>query len=335
MVVVNNTPGVTANYTDLQTAVNSVAPGTLILLQPGITSYGTITIKQRVTVIGAGYFLGQNAAPNTQAKLPSSVVNRIIFDAGSNGAYVTGLSISGPVTLSDSSRIVCRNTSNITVSRCLVAKLVQTDAFFTNCIRSNGIVFKQCYFEGGNNVYILFTDQATNIEFHNNIIDGTGTIFPVENFTQNNAQVLFQNNTMLNMFNEGSYYSMLTFINNIIQKGDNGAINAVTAQNNVANVPFNVPGTNINNAVIANSLLLNSDPTITSIDAQYMLKTGSPAIGYGVGGVDAGAFGGAANENYVLSGIAEFVPNVYFLNVPTVGTATGGLPVHIKVKANQ
>ena len=38
-----------------------------------------------------------------------------------------------------------------------------------------------------------------------------------------------------------------------------------------------------------------------STDGRYKLKAGSPAIGYGVGGVDCGIYGGP--EPYVLSGM--------------------------------
>jgi hypothetical protein len=105
--------------------------------------------------------------------------------------------------------------------------------------------------------------------------------------------------------------------------------------NNVGNCNFTSPGPNITNAVEANVLVLNSDPTVSSPDARFKLKPASQAIGYGQGGVDCGIFGGQPNERYELSGIAEFVPNIFYLNVPTVGTTTGGLPVHIKVRANQ
>lgn len=105
------------------------------------------------------------------------------------------------------------------------------------------------------------------------------------------------------------------------------------ASNNVGNVDY-FGGTIVNNITnAAAAAIFNTGAT--SQDGSYQLKPGSPAIGFGSGGVDAGAFGGAADEQYVLSGISEFVPNIYFLNVPTVGAHTGGLPVRIKIKANK
>lgn len=333
-VVVNNTPGIKADYKTLQGAVDSVAAGTLILLQPGPFTYGDVVIRKKVVIIGAGYFLGQNADPNTQATLRSSIVSRVYFDTASNGSYITGISLNGHVDGGDRTRINFNYTSDITVSRCLVDNM-DTYAYAT---RSSSLVIKQCFFRSsGNNAFILRSRESTGIDFVNNIFTGDdANILPTEYFTNYNASVLFKNNIIYNP-SYTVYPSAYTFINNImfVKNNSNITLLCVASLNNVGNVNYTSPGPNITNAVESNVFVLNSNPSIASPDARFKLKTGSAAIGYGLGGVDCGAFGGPAGSSYELSGIAEFVPNIFFLDVPTVGTQTGGLPVHIKIRANQ
>jgi hypothetical protein len=340
MVVVNNTPGIVANYKTLQGAVDSVADGTLILLQPGPFSYGSVTIKKRVSIIGPGYFLNHNPDPTRQATAAEAVVTVINFDTASNGSYLTGISLRGEIT-NGATRVTFSNTSDITISRCLVYP--GGNGWFFHSFKSNLITIKQSYImcpPGFGHGTILNSREATNTSFLNNIFENTdqayGFYMPHEYFTNYNAQVLFKNNVMHNLSNPGFYPSASTMINNIVfQGGGYGTVNTVSASNNVGNANYSSGGPNITNAVRADVFVLNSDPSIASADGRFQLKTGSVAVGYGQGGIDCGVFGGAANEKYELSGIAQFVPNIFYLNVPTVGTASGGLPVHIKVRANQ
>jgi hypothetical protein len=337
MVVVNNTPGVTADFADLQTAVNTVPAGTLILLQPGPVSYGDVVVKKMISIIGGGYFLGSNPAPYTQATPSSSVIDRIEFDSLSNGSYITGLSISGPVSTGSNSRLSFIAASDITISRCYISR-TQHPASSNLCYseRSSFIYVKQCYVESAQSIQVLVGISSTAFFFSNNIFGGQGNKAPVEPGTYNTSGIHFNNNTIFNWQNENQNPSYDIFENNIIIQptGTTQKIDARGgATNNVTTIDFEytpAPAPNI----------VNVDPTTlfitaNSTDGVYQLKPGSPASGYGTGGVDAGAFGGLPDDQYVLSGISEFVPNIYFLNVPTVGAHTGGLPVHIKIKANK
>lgn len=339
MVVVNNTPGVVADYKTLQGAVDSVTDGTLILLQPGNNTYGHVTIKKRVSIIGPGYFLNHNPDPTQQATPAESIVSTLNFDTSSNGSYITGISLRGHMDVA-ADRLTFHNTSNVTISRCFIAP--GGNGNLCGAYKANGITIKQSYIKvpgGMGHGKILFTREATNFQFLNNVFENDGIHgfqLPSEYFTNYSASILFQNNVMYNLYNPSYYPSANTFINNIIfQASGYGTIDAVAASNNVGTATFSAAGPNISNAVHNDVFVLNSDPSIASLDGRFKLKPGSPAIGYGQGGIDCGIFGGLPNQRYELSGIAEFVPNIFYLNVPTVGTTTGGLPVHIKVRANQ
>ena len=340
MVVVNNTPGIKADYKTLQGALDSVTDGTLILLQPGPVTYGSVSVKKRISIIGGGYFLNQNPEPTRQATPVESKVSVINFDSASTGSYITGLSLTGEIN-GGNNRVNFNTTSNITISRCLLYP--GSNGWFVSFYKSSLVKFKQCFFRtppGFGNANIMSSRESNGMEFHNSIFEmldlAYSHILPSEYFTNYNTSVLFMNNVMYNVSNPGFYPSAVTMVNNIIfQRPGYSAVNIVAGSNNVGNATYSAAGTNITNAVEANTLVLNSDPTISSGDARYKLRAGSAAIGYGQGGVDCGAFGGNAADSYELSGIAEFVPNIFFMNVPTVGTTTGGLPVRIKVRANQ
>ena len=339
MVVVNNTPGIVADYKTLQGAVDSVADGTLILLQPGGLTYGNVTIKKRVSIIGPGYFLNHNPDPTSQATPAESVVSSLLFDTASNGSYITGISLKG--VNGGGTRVNFSNTSNVTISRCFVGPADGATIFYG--YKSNLITVKQCYVRvpgGFGHGIIMNSRESTDFQFLNNVFynddPAYGFQLPAEHFTNYTTSILFKNNVMFNLYSPGYYPSACSFFNNIIfQTVNNNPINAVAASNNVSNVSFTAPGPNINNAVLSDVFVLNSDPNITSADGRFKLKAGSVAIGYAQGGGDCGVFGGQPNQRYELSGIAEFVPNIFYLNVPAVGTTTGGLPVHIKIRANQ
>ena len=263
MVVVNNTPGVVADYKTLQGALDSVAIGTLILLQPGHTTYGEVTVRKRVSIIGAGYFLNQNAEPNRQATPRESVVSFINFDSASNGSYITGLSLTG-TTNNGNNRFNCINTADITISRCLVQP--GSNGWFFYMYKSSAITVKQCYMRvpgGVGHGYILNSRETTGVQFLNNIFVNEDSFYgfplPTEYFTNYTASILFRNNIMHNLSNPSYYPSACTFINNIIFNGNGyGTINAVAAMNNVGNATFTAAGPNISNAVEADVFVLNS-----------------------------------------------------------------------------
>lgn len=341
IVTVNNTPGEPANFSNLQDAVNAVPDGTIILLQPGPMSYGNVIISKRVTIIGSGYFLGLNPEPFTQANLQSSVTGWITFAAGSNGSQLMGLSLTGDGTTNGTrDRLYCEQTGNITVSRCLIYPYNGTSTILY-AKQSGGIRIRQCHIKipgGGMHGRILGTDQSSGIEYSNSIFENDGFphygfMMPTEHFTNYTASVMFRNNVMFHIHNPGFYPSANTLINNIIiQPAGAQAILCDGADRNVGNAQFTAQGgTNITNAALQNICILNTGGIAYGPDGKYQLIAGSPAIGFGLGGIDCGPFGGP--DPYVLSGI-PLVPNIYASSIQGTPTSSGGLRLRLKVKAN-
>ncbi|MFC2138715.1 hypothetical protein ACFLTE_11120, partial [Bacteroidota bacterium] len=69
-----------------------------------------------------------------------------------------------------------------------------------------------------------------------------------------------------------------------------------------------------------------------STDAQWQLKAGSPALGYGTDDADCGMFGGI--DPYVLSGIPP-IPAIYYYSAPSSASTATGLPITIRIKSNK
>lgn len=333
-VTVNNTPGSAATYRTLQGALDSAAAGSVILLQPGLATYGQVTVKKLVSIFGAGYFPNQNPAPFTQANSAESVVDYINFDAGSNGSMISGITLNSDAQPYPNQRININNSSNITITRCFIGR--QGGGTFISSKGASDIIFRQCYFfhSSGNN-FTLSVNTSNNFQFYNCIFDGVGDNLGTSTDNTSTA-VLFKNCTFKNY--AGSVVNAIqnvTYINNVIfnTTTPGNLFSCAAASNNVGNVTYTSgSGNNITNAVPENTLVFATDPNIISRDGKLALKAGSPAIGYGQDGKDAGAYGGA--EPYILSGI-PIIPNIYLAETVGAATQSGNLKIRIKAKANQ
>jgi len=335
---VNNTPGSPANYHILQDALDNVPAGSIILLQSSAINYGFGLIKKPLVIYGAGYFIGQNPAPNTQALLNRSMVTHLSFVNGSQGSIVSGVSFVLNPTLDGqiNQRIVCDSTSNISLSRCYF-DYVPFGGFIHNRVfliqNSSSISIKQSYINLQE--AILVPIKSSGIAFNNNVFVGSGVVNIID-VNQAPFDYTFNSNSFSGTmqyidFTGGSFYNNVIIQNNLSYT-INISGNMTVADHNVSNVNiFPAGGTNITNADGANTYVGFSNPAISSQDGIWQLKPGSVAIGYGIGGIDCGAYGGTGA--YVLSGIPA-IPNIYFASVPQVGTSVGGLKIHLKIKAN-
>lgn len=334
---VNNMPGTAATHRTLQGAIDSAAAGAIIYLEPSPATYGVVNLNKPVTLIGNGYFLGLNPAPFTQANAATSILTTLNIASGAQGSIITGISFTAPFT-SSSVRLSLSGVSNITFARCQFAwEYMWGNYPSLNCAyleNVSGITFRQCYFECPGQGFLAATNTVSNILYENNIMTGNNLHF-VQPYGGGLApgSITYRHNTFYSRqsdinFGGSRYFSnvLLLETNNAITTG----AGATAATGNVSNKPV-VGAGNITNANLPDVLLLASNPQVLSPDGRMQLKPGSPAIGYGEGGVDAGAFGGS--NPYVLSGI-PFIPNIYASEVAQTGTSAGGLKLQLKVRAN-
>lgn len=308
---VNPNPVADADFLSLQTAINTVPSGSILMVHGG--NYGSITLNKQLNIIGPGYFLGQN--PETQATMVPAIITSATLDSAAGASFISGLTFQGigPVSLYSSGTVLQRN------------------AFIGVTLQLNGVsgcIFRQNYLY----TVVAGPGLSTNLLFENNVVRTIGG---------NSLSGTFTNNIFTSHLgpNVNQHPSNSVFRNNICTDKSIGNYHPVLAANNcvlsnnifVGMTAYNANGLN-NNIYNVQDTTLFINGTGLSSDGRYALKANSPALGAGLNGVDCGIFGGP--RPYVLSGI-PFVPNIHFLDVPFTGTTGSGLDVHIKVNANQ
>jgi hypothetical protein len=319
---VNNTPGVSADFTntDLAVASASVVNGDTIHIEASPTSYSSFTLKKKLVFIGTGYFLsGTNANTGLQANVNAAAISgTILIDTLCSGAQFMGLTFNVSPNFQGASDNGA-GTDNITFTRCNL-NFFQTYGYTNNNNTMTGFVFNKCYIQG----LSLAVYRVLNSEFTNNIF--ASSLDLSNTFNLNN---LVRNNVFRSQITMYSGY----FSNNIITGTTFTATN-VTIRNNIS-TGTNLPAGsgNINSATDA---ALFQGLTGNSTDGQWRLKAGSPAIAAGetVSAItpDCGAFGTA--DPYVLSGIPP-IPTIYALTVPaSIATSATTMPITISTKSN-
>ena len=306
---INNNPGVVADFTSLDAAVNAAAAGDTIYVEPSATSYGTgsFNLNKRVVVIGPGYFLDPaNAAEpaNTglQVATKDSRIEFFRIGTGSDGSKFLGITIAGSVYITGAANIAFEKV------------YFPSGAYFENGTSDN-VSFRKCFFNNGVSINTSTTSVITNIAIENNIFYNNAY---VSLNTLTGSGNIFRNNSVVN--NGNTFILVNTYIaNNIFGSSQPANFINCTIKNNLFDIAQTLPGTAINNLVNIDMSSVYVNGTTGSLDSRCALKAGSPAIAAGltVGSVvtpNCGAFG--ATDPYKLSGIPN-VPSIYALTVPT------------------
>ncbi len=314
---VNNTPGVDADFSDLQAAIDAASAGDVIYIEgTGIPHSGTYHLnKASLTLIGPGYFLAIN--DSTQANTAPAIIETLWLDETATGAIVMGLKVTSYLYVNASSAKVSRNhLNNVTLAN---SNSMADLSLFQNYITSeiySGV--NNSTAEIYNNIISVFgrcfntTDKAT-LNIYNNIIECTRNYF-------NYVQV--KNSSLKNNIIFCTWGATFPFIDPNPSNNNSVAYNIICADE-IPEFPNNVYNTAIEDVV----LYTHGGP-----EGKYVLIEGSPAIGAGNTGNDCGIFG--TNTPYVFSGLPP-MPHIFESNIPFSGSSTDGLPVHIKAKTQQ
>jgi hypothetical protein len=338
---VNNTSsGVTTQHTTLAAAVAAAAEGDIIYLYPSSISYGPATINKKLTIIGPGYLVAQNPSLEINTYVSNGVIDDISFVSGSNGTLITGV---------DFNNLSLNGQANIAIVRCKVRQRL----IFLN---TNNILVEGCYFEWQSNGWANNLDNFCNLNANtnnNNLIVRNNIFHAFDNYSGgcgtncyylDNLNIGSSSNAIVenNIFRDRTHYSNSIVKNNIYLQTTQTSCcaNAPIANNNAGNsfqnniLVANQTGLGSTNIInVAEATIFEGWPTQgnRSYDDRYILKSGSPAIGAGIGGIDCGVFAGPTP--YKLSGI-PFVPLIYQVNAPTTGNAATGINVNVKIRAN-
>lgn len=309
---VNNIPGMAANFINLEDACASsaVANYDTLYVYGSPTSYNYVQITRPLTIIGPGYFLGQN--PGLQNNLTPATVNGIIFDVGSSGSLISGMTLANNLSIYASNVVVQRNCIDrleIYGSNCIVLQNFISNPYsyqYEVYVQGANYLISNNYIPGcevGNSFYS--TESSSGI-FSNNIVEGSCNFF--------NADIY---NCIFSCSYGSPYgwyfnYDANTSFHHNVFRAINfwDWITNITGESNL----YNVWG----------ELYVASG----SQDGYFQLCPGSPAIGAGINGQDCGIFGGL--EPYRLSGIPA-IPTIYQFIAPSTGFV---IPVQIKARSN-
>lgn len=315
---VNNIPGINAPYITIQAAVAAASAGDIILVEGSPLTYdvGSFSLTKKVTIKGPGYFLNENTS--VQASQHPATINGVYFyfSSGSEGSIVSGLTFA-----IDNFQV---RTGNITILNNRFTGNVGIQ--LTNPAPASNLLIAGNYITSGNQSIIsqgsaqTFTSVVITNNYLSLRIQWNGP--PVFGTIKNNI-IGFTNNTVSNC----------DVANNIFLFNDNyaglfyGTSNA-TIRNNVF-ITASMPEVNATNFLGAS---LSSLFTGNTTDTQWKLKTGSPAIGAGEGGIDCGIYGGITPYN--ISGVATGQPTITAVNVPGNVSQNGVLNVKVSGKVN-
>lgn len=303
---VNNIAGINADYSTAQAAHDAANVGDTIHLETSSTSYGFVTASKQLVWIGNGYFVDGTKA---------SYMGGIQFGSGSANSVVTGIYFTSYVYV---------NSNNITVNRCYVPLLY----FFTNSINqthdfamTQSFVANVSYTTSGSNA-------STGYTFTNNVF--TSSFELPTNFTS----VVLIHNYINNL--HSSTVAFIAYNNIFYNVSSNQQIctYAINVYNNLFMYYNNTLYTGTNGNIFVNSTPTSTNSVFTgslsnSNDTWLTLKSGSPAIGAGLGGVDIGPLGGSSK--YRMSGIP---PVPYFTQFQFQSTPVNTLPVIISTRSN-
>ncbi|MDZ7897233.1 MAG: hypothetical protein U5N85_04290 [Arcicella sp.] len=329
---VNNNAGVTgANiYATIQAAHDAATAGDIIYVEPSTESYGNLDCRKRLTIIGNGYYLDQNA--NNSFDSRTSRVGSLIFNNGSANSVLTGINVLNLIKVND---------INVTITRCIVTGGVSF-GLSTNLVsglnsRGNSGIITQCIIQSS--IYGTNSSQyGHNTLISNNIIQG-GNLYNLTNSVISNNiyyrgggssfSALFGCSVTNNILDARGFTTIQEFVN-----GNGTTSVGNTISNNIclgqAATPSGNGNVNFGDETIT---FLDANPwnTASTRDAPFQLASGSPAVGIGTGGGNAGAFGGVSP--YVLSGMPAY-PIITNYTTSGVGNSTTPLNVSVTVRGN-
>lgn len=342
------------DYNTFALAYTASASGDTILVFPGITAISQ-TFTKKIIVIGPGNWLDPTSTPkgnaNLQAFAGTVSISNMIFNAGSDGSQVWGLT-NGTIGINANNITVRRNReifiyvaySNVP-STCTNIQILENYRVTISNYYANGSSVTNMNIS--NNLISYFATAALNTysgNISNNVWAYDNTLTAANNggsttLTNTNGielgggAYLFQNNILACYYNVtlGSSYNYFVFSN-----ADNTVANYNMALQ-TGSGPAQTWPVGVGNVItpIANGPnIFDGFPAIStfSADARYALKAGSPALTVGSGGTPIGMFAGL--NPYKLSMIPS-IPSIYQLTSPQGNNPPGStIQINVSTRGN-
>lgn len=313
---VNHDQRAAANFLDLNAAMSSgeVTDGDTLYMDKGAKLSSEQKVTKRVTIIGPGYFIGENDAD--EAYLTSS----LFLEA--DGIKITGL---------HTSTIYVR-ANNIVVERCRVTG----DIDATGNYEADNASIRSCFIDG--RIWGQGTDGTDGWNLLNNIVYYRSNDRVVTSF----SNILMDHNIVFHNYDYSlhtiEYITNSTITNNIIYKTGNWShLNIYNTKDSDHNfISHNIFNTTPQNGLPVNNLVKEyglSDIFATGDsevrDTYYELKDLADVKTYATDGGAVGPFSGA--YPYVMCGYPLYVPRFESVTVPSQPT-NGKLQINLVIK---
>lgn len=335
---VSQTPG-EGDFTELQSAINSATPGSILMIYPGSYS-GNVTLDKQLKLIGTGYEFVTNY-PEIQTFINPSYIGGELTLSGpdANNSIIKGLEIH-TLNIQSATNVIIENALvkrgtisngvNIYFKKCYIG-----GAFYTGVSSSNSNI----RFEGNN--YLYFKNTLFNDPFYYSGNNETSLFFCLTGKDGNSGYLeldncIFKNNIRIAGYGPTSNnYSNTTFVlkNSIGITGlgfpvliNNSAPSFIL--NNFFEVGNSWGGNNIGNINPVDYFVGYPTQDSYTFDNRYQLKSTAPAKNAASHGGDCGIYGG--DEPYKPGGLPD-IPLIYELNVPP--NAGGNVNINIKVRS--
>ncbi|MAT89389.1 MAG: hypothetical protein CMC35_01750 [Flavobacteriaceae bacterium] len=318
ILTVDNTPGSSAQFDDLQTAISSAQNGDIIYVHASNTNYGDILIDKNISLIG---FSHSNPEKN-------SVIDEIDLTDNASNTRISGFRITNDFYLNNDISLV----SNLVLEN----NLFENPVSFGGTALTDGLLIRgNVFLSGLGNTTTVFS-QYSNAIITNNIFDGT-------------LHVLFNNSIDV----KNNIFLGSASINNLDPSSGNiNAQDCIFYADRATTVNYNSTGVffehclsyNITGNVLplnGNNNINDTDPlffsatneNFDSLDDDYRLQNGSPGIGTGISGGDLGIFdsSGFLFNNF---GITQGIPSIKILSITSQIAPEENLEVIIESNTN-
>jgi hypothetical protein len=304
---VNNGALSAGSFTNLQSAINAASNGDTLYIHGSTNNYGDITLKKKLTLIGAGYFVTGTETNNLSTSIGDITMDTIFNVSGASGCKLISLEF-GQMMLVNSNYFPV----NTFISRCKIT----TAQSFPNSIIENSIL-SNLYVRASsavirNNIIRNFAGYsvvAVNVIIDHNIFSG--------GYPSYISYALFTNNIFFDVNPVTQWYGVenCIFNNNLIS--DNTSIVLPFGNNTgTGNITTVLPSYQFNNTLISNS------PTPWIFN--WTLNTSSPGNNAATDGTDIGIYGGNFPMKN-LTGASNLIPQMNMMNISNSSIPLNGI----------
>jgi hypothetical protein len=284
-----NSPG---QYSSLQAALDAADAGDTIYIHGSDTSYGDVTVRKRITLIGPGY------NPNKQSALPAEILtvtlNAESDQVDSSGTHMMGLivrTIIGPGGAQAFKRV-----EDVVIERCRITQNLRPRKSANWTVKHN-IITGNLYWDGA-------PDQCDGLICMNNVIGGrlwsahvnVSNVIITNNVFIDNAASIYANQYAKNIiFTNNVFHGISPYHADNVDCTWTNNLSAYSNDNrfNLDPVNGNTGGANLEGI---EPEFVDTPRSKTTFSYTYDLHpdTGSPLLGAGSPGTDIGIYGGTA-----------------------------------------